>query len=71
MVKIKFTAQGSNSLIGGFSHGTVARVNETLGKHLVEEIKVAVYVDDEPVKPADSGAAKSASKNPRAKPTSK
>lgn len=57
MVKIRFTAQGSNALIGGFSTGDVANVGEALGKHLVEEARVARYMDkDEPrklaVKPA-------------------
>lgn len=44
MVQIKFKAQGSNSLVGGFSHGDIARVGEALAKHLVEEAGVAEYV---------------------------
>lgn len=45
MVQIKFIAQGSNSLIGGFSSGDKARVSEAFAKHLVEEAKVASYCD--------------------------
>lgn len=53
MVKIRFTAQGANALIGGFSTGDVANVGEALAKHLVEEARVARYMDnDEPRKPA-------------------
>lgn len=44
MVKIKFKAQGSNSLFGGFSHGDIANVGDALAKHLVEEAKVAEYI---------------------------
>ena len=53
MVKIKFTAQGSNTLIGGFGTGDIATVGEAIGKHLVEEARVARYVESgEPRKPA-------------------
>lgn len=55
MVKIKFTAQGSNALIGGFSTGDVKTVGEEIGKHLVEEANVAEYVN-----PADVAAPKKA-----------
>lgn len=44
MIQIRFKAQGANSLVGGFSHGDLARVGEALAKHLVEEAKVAEYV---------------------------
>jgi len=44
MILIRFTAQGANSLIGGFSNGDVARVDPALAKHLVEEAGVAKYV---------------------------
>lgn len=44
MIQIRFTAQGSNTLIGGFSHGDIARVGRDLAHHLVEEAKVAQYV---------------------------
>jgi hypothetical protein len=52
MVKIKFTAQGSNAMIGGFTTGDIANVGEAIAKHLVEEAQVAKYVSaSEPVKP--------------------
>ena len=44
MIQIRFKAQGSNSLIGGFSSGDVARVGDALAKHLVEDARVAEYV---------------------------
>lgn len=44
MIQIRFIAQGSNSLIGGFSSGDLARVGESLARHLVEEARVAEYV---------------------------
>lgn len=45
MVQIKFIRQGSNSAIGGFSSGDIARVSEAMAKHLVEEAMVAKYMD--------------------------
>lgn len=47
MVQIRFIAQGSNSLIGGFTSGDLARVGPELARHLVEEAKVAQYVTAE------------------------
>lgn len=44
MIQIRFIAQGSNSLIGGFSSGDIARVGAALARHLVEEARVAEYV---------------------------
>ena len=44
MIQIRFIAQGSNSLIGGFSSGDLARVGQALASHLVEEARVAEYV---------------------------
>ena len=44
MVKIRFIRQGANSLIGGFSSGDLARVSEDFARHLVEEARVAEYV---------------------------
>lgn len=44
MVQIRFIRQGSNSLIGGFSSGDLARVSEDFARHLVEEARVAEYV---------------------------
>ena len=53
MIQIKFIAQGSNSLIGGFSSGDIARVGDALAKHLVEEALVAKYVESpKPQEPA-------------------
>ena len=53
MVQIRFIRQGANSLIGGFSSGDLARVSEDFARHLVEEARVAEYVQtkqkDEPV----------------------
>lgn len=43
-VQIRFTAQGSNTYVGGFTHGDVARVGEALARHLVDEARVAEYV---------------------------
>ena len=52
MVQIRFIRQGANSLIGGFSSGDLARVSESFARHLVEEARVAEYVQaqkkDEP-----------------------
>lgn len=45
MVRIKFIAQGSNSLIGGFSSGDLANVSPAFARHLVEEARVAVYAE--------------------------
>ena len=44
MVQIRFIRQGANSLIGGFSSGDLARVSEVFAHHLVEEARVAEYV---------------------------
>ena len=44
MVQIRFIRQGANSLIGGFSSGDLVRVSEDFARHLVEEARVAEYV---------------------------
>ena len=44
MVQIRFIRQGANSHIGGFSSGDLARVSEAFARHLVEEARVAEYV---------------------------
>ena len=44
MVQIRFIRQGANSLIGGFSSADLARVSEDFARHLVEEARVAEYV---------------------------
>ena len=59
-VSIKFKAQGSNSVIGGFSSGDVARVNSDFARHLVEEARVAEYLNEK--KPDDKPKRKKAEK---------
>lgn len=44
MVRIRFIRQGSNSAIGGFSHGDTLTCGEALAAHLVNEARVAEYV---------------------------
>lgn len=44
MVQIKFTTLGANSAVGSFGPGDLLRCNEALARHLVEEVKCAVYV---------------------------
>lgn len=51
MVQIRFIKQGSNSVLGGFASGDVARVSEEFAAHLVNEARVAVYLDAPAVKP--------------------
>ena len=43
--RIRFTAQGSNSLLGGFSPGDLATVGRDFARHLVEEARVAEYLE--------------------------
>ena len=45
MKRIKFTAQGANSVLGGFQSGDIARVSDAFAAHLVNEARVAVYLD--------------------------
>jgi hypothetical protein len=51
MVQIKFIRQGSNSMLGSFSSGDTARVYDALAAHLVNEARVAEYLQ-----PGMSGA---------------
>ena len=44
-MQVKFTKSGANEIVGGFSPGDVARVSDAMAKHLVEDAKVAVYVE--------------------------
>lgn len=44
MVKIRFISQGANSVLGGFASGDVANVSEIFAAHLVNEARVAEYV---------------------------
>ena len=48
MKRIKFTAQGANSVLGGFQSGDIARVSDAFAAHLVNEARVAVYLDAAP-----------------------
>lgn len=50
MQQVKFTAQGSNSQLGGFSPGDTLRTSEAMAKHLVDQ-GVAVYMNAPPPKP--------------------
>lgn len=43
-VRVRFKAQGANSIIGGFAHGDIARVSKEIADHFVE-IGVAEYAD--------------------------
>lgn len=56
---IRFIAQGSNSAFGSFAHGDLMRCSSDLARHLVEEAKVAEYVqqpDAEAHAPAPAAA---------------
>lgn len=48
MKQIKFIASGANSAIGGFQSGDIARVSDAFAAHLVNEARVAVYLDAAP-----------------------
>lgn len=52
MVKIRFTRQGANSVLGGFASGDVAQVSEAFAHHLVTEAMVAEYITPKAVAPA-------------------
>lgn len=45
LVQIRFIASGANSALGGFSAGDTARVGAAFARHLVEDARVAVYVE--------------------------
>lgn len=62
MIAVKFTASGANSLLGGFSAGDIARVEDALARHLVDEIGVAKYLDAAPAVPAAGQPQKPAAK---------
>lgn len=65
MVKIKFIAQGSNTMLGGFSNGDTANVGEALARHLVDEAKVAQYVQASQPKSAEEQPAVESPKRSR------
>ena len=58
MRQIKFTASGANSVLGGFQSGDTARVADAFAAHLVNEARVAVYLDAPPPAPATVDAPK-------------
>lgn len=45
MTRIRFNKYGACTAIGNFEPGTIARVSEAMAKHLVDEIRVAEYVE--------------------------
>lgn len=47
-VQIRFTRQGSNTLVGNFAPGDTLRCGEALARHLVVEAKVARYMQPAP-----------------------
>ncbi len=63
MVQIKFIRQGANSVFGSFSSGDIARVSEAFAAHLVNEARVAEYL--QPVTPAASEAPATPARRPR------
>lgn len=44
-MQIKFITAGANSAFGGFSVGDVLRCSPAMAKHLVDDLKCAVYLD--------------------------
>lgn len=44
-MQIKFIIGGANSAFGGFSAGDTLRCSQEMAKHLVEDIKCAIYMD--------------------------
>jgi hypothetical protein len=43
MRQIEFTGQGSNTILGNFAPGDMARCSDALARHLVDEARVAKY----------------------------
>lgn len=43
MKAIKFKRGGSNTILGNFAPGDVARCSDALARHLVDELDVAAY----------------------------
>jgi hypothetical protein len=65
MARIRFTCQGSNSAIGGFSQGDVFTCSEALAEHLVNQARVAEYMQPiapPPSQPSTKPAAKRSAK---------
>lgn len=55
--RIKFIAQGANSLVGGFIAGDVIRCGKEIAAHLVD-VGVAKYLDEPPPVITDESAPK-------------
>lgn len=60
--QIKFTASGANSAVGGFMPGDTARIDAAMAAHLVDEAKVAVYVNAD-IKPTKEDTVKTDTKS--------
>lgn len=45
MRRIRFTRQGSNTIVGNFGNGDTLQCNDALARHLVEEARCAAYTD--------------------------
>ncbi len=56
MIQIKFTASGANSMIGSFARGDIARLSDTFARHLVEEARVAEYLNAPPAATTETTA---------------
>ena len=52
--RIEFTRGGSNSILGNFAPGDIFRAPAALARHLVEEVRVARYLET----PTESGSKK-------------
>lgn len=52
MRQIEFIGQGSNTILGNFGPGDVARCSDALAQHLVDEARVAKYAT--PSEPAEA-----------------
>jgi hypothetical protein len=65
MARIRFIAQGSNSLVGGFSHGDLLMCSDALAAHLVNEAGVAEYVKAQQPTEAEAPAPAPAADEPQ------
>jgi len=54
MVQVKFTTFGANTAFGSFAPGETLRCSEAMGKHLVDEIRCAKYMETPTVDSAGS-----------------
>ena len=51
MKQIRFTRQGASTAVGSFAPGDLARVDDALADHLVNEADVAEFVQAQAVAP--------------------